>query len=52
MEAAIHALDEAVTNYRQHGELGDVSEQLADALADAAEAVLNSWDFDRGIPRF
>ena len=51
MNAAMDALDAAYADYRRYSELGDVSEQVADALADAADAVLRLWDFGRGIVR-
>lgn len=52
MEQAIFALDEALDDYRRHVDLADVTEErTAPALAQAAAAVLDMWDFDRGTPR-
>ena len=50
MESAIHQLDAALADYRRDTCMADVNERTVAALAEAAEAVLSAWDFDRGIP--
>lgn len=51
MDGAMDQLDAALADYHRAEGMADAQEAAAERLAEAAEAVLSGWDFDRGIPR-